>query len=366
MKKIAWITTGAFIDTDFYIIKNIKDYYKIDLYILKRTNEIIDFMSEINSFQSDNFRSEVIKLGKRYRDISNAISYIKVFKIIKNIGYDVVYSTLSNPPYFVPLLKMYLDSKQIILAIHNVHVPKGGTKYFFNKLYNQFSIKYFDNFQTFSRNQSALLKGIIPNKNINYAPFYLKDYGEIKNESEHKLITFLSFGNVRPYKRIDVLIEAAQRAYKLTNIHFKVIIAGDCSNWNEYKKLIRISELFDTRIGRVDADEIPRLFAESDYFVAPYQDIAQSGSIMVAVNYEKPIIASRLPAFEEVVTDGENGFLIEPANCDELTDVFINILNNHSNIFDELVENQIRNKIDNYSNGVITKKYLSFIDEIGV
>lgn len=365
MKKIVWITTGAFIDTDFYIIKNIRNHYRIDLYILKKSNEIIDFMSEIDSFQSDSFKCEVIKLGKRYRDITNVICYIKLFKTIKKNGYDVVYSTLSNPPYFIPLLKSHVDSKRVILAIHNVHVPKGATKYFFNKLYNLFSIKSFDNFQTFSINQSVLLKGIAPNKNVNYAPFYLKDYGRIKSKSDHSLITFLSFGNIRHYKRIDVLIVAAQRAYKLTNIKFRVIIAGECSDWNVYKKLIKISELFDTRIGRVDTEEIPRLFAESDYFVAPYQDIAQSGSVMVAVNYEKPVIASRLPAFAEVITDGKNGFLIDPASCEELTEVFTNILNNHSNIIDELVENQVRNKTENYSNDIITKKYLDFIDRIG-
>ena len=119
-----------------------------------------------------------------------------------------------------------------------------------------------------------------------YAPFLLKDYGKAKHERTDTRITFLGYGNIRRYKRLDVLIDATERAYAQVKIPFRVIIAGSSDNWSEYQKHIIHQELFDTRIGRIPNEDIPELFVETDYVVMPYESIAQSGAMMVAMNYE--------------------------------------------------------------------------------
>lgn len=170
-----------------------------------------------------------------------------------------------------------------------------------------------------------------PQKKCDYTPFVVMDYGKPKKDRNSKEITFLNFGIIRDYKRVDVLIDAAQSAFEKTKMHFKVIIAGSCNDWEKYSKKIKYPELFDLRIRRIEDDEVPDLFNESDYFVAPYQDIAQSGSAIVAINYNMPIIASKLPAFEEYIIDGETGYFIKPADKEELSSVICDVLNNHYN-----------------------------------
>ena len=122
--------------------------------------------------------------------------------------------------------------------------------------------------------------------------------------------------------------------------------------------------MFDLRIGRVENDDIPNLFGESHYFVTPYQDIAQSGSVIVAINYECPVIASNLEAFREYVTDGETGYLIKPADVEALTAVMIDILvSNNANY--KNMRNRIKKiKDTDFNSQAIIDKYIAFFDKL--
>ena len=187
------------------------------------------------------------------------------------------------------------------------------------------------------------------------------DYGEIdKSVKENKdVITFLNFGIIRDYKRIDVLINAAQRAYETTGKMFKVIIAGSCNDWEKYQNKIKYQELFELIIKRIDDNDVAKIFERSDYFVLPYQDIAQSGSAIIAINYDMPIIASKLPAFEEYIKDKKTGFLINPADVEDLTKTMIYILNNHFKIYNKLVNNVNEFKLNNLTDEKVAEKYIN-------
>lgn len=365
IKKIEWITFNAFLDTDLYIVKELVQYYRINWYIVKSGNESVDYLEEVSALRNiQNLNIEIIKCGSRLRKIECIKSYNQLLNRVKTNNPDIIYTTLAGAPYFIPMVITKLNLKKVILAIHNVHVPKGGTAALFFKIYNSLAIKYFKNFQTFSISQYNYLLGVTNRKNVFQATFIMKDYGNPTKHRTNNCVTFLNFGNIRPYKRLDVLILAAQSAYEKTNILFKVIIAGKCDIWEEYQKLIKYDFLFDVRIGRVKNSEVPNLFEDADYFVAPYQDIAQSGSATVAINYSKPVIASKLPAFEEYVIHGKTGYLIEPADQKSLQDIMEYILVNHEQIYPELVENVITCKNEVFSTNAIVNKYREALDGI--
>ena len=363
--RLAWITFNAFIDTDLYIVRELAGFYDIDWYILKSGNDKYEFVEEIKALKEiPSLKVNMLQCGKRLRSPSCIIFYKKMLDSILKSDPDIIYTSVAGAPYFIPILAKGKIKDRVILAIHNVHVPKGGSAYWFFKFYNSLAIRSFQYYQTFSEDQYQLLKSLIPTKKVFYAPFILKDYGTSKVVRTDKRITFLNFGNIRPYKRIDVLIEAVQRVYEKTNIAMRVILAGKCDDWENYEKLIRYPELFDLRIYRIDNDEIPDLFSEADYFVAPYQDIAQSGSSVVAVNYGIPLIASRLPAFEEYVEDGVTGRLIEPANVDSLEAVISDIVESSNSGYDEMVNHLIRKREELFSTESVVKRYREFIDGI--
>ena len=321
-----------------------------------------DLISDISKHQG--MQVEIVDVPNGIANIRQLHALWKLQKRLK--GFDCVYQP-SGFIFLFPIMVLMCRRKKWIVPIHNVNTPKGARLYYISKLYNELAINFFNNFVTFSKSQAHLLEEKKRGRaHVLQTSFMLKDYGLSTRQRTNQLITFMNFGNIIDYKRIDVLIKAAQQAFERSGVLFRVIIAGHCRNWNEkYQPLIRFPELFDLRISRVDDREIPNLFAESDYFVAPYQDIAQSGSTIVAVNYNTPIIASKIVAFEEIIQDGVNGFFITPASVDDLCDRIVFILNNHKVIHQNLREGQQRMKEKNFMDSVIVSQYVDFINEIG-
>lgn len=364
MKTISWVTPSYFLDTDLYVMRYLPKYFRIKWYLIKNDGQKFD-NEEIIEKISQHENIDIIRVnlvGKFY-----SLSYFRQLKELqKKIGQstDFVYQP-SGFIFTLPLIMWYGKKDKWIIPIHNVKTPKGARLYWLSKLYNDITISYFKHFATFSSSQYKLLNKV-KNGNCDILPasFMLKDYGAAANKRSNELITFMNFGNIIEYKRIDVLIEAAQQAYEHTHIKFRVLLAGACKKWNHYAALIRYPELFDLRIARVEDCEIPNIFEESDYFVAPYQDIAQSGSVVVAINYNKPIIASKIEAFEDFVEDGVDGFLIKPASIEDLRDKIIYIINNHYKIYTKLQQNQKKMVVEKFQDEVILKKYVDYLNSI--
>lgn len=364
-KQISWITFNAFIDTDLYIVKELAQFYKIDWYVIRSENDRFEYTNMIDEMNGqDDLSIHLCVCGRRLRKLECIFYYRKMLSSINNSNPDLIFSSLAGAPFFIPVLRILTNPNKTVMAIHNVHVPRGGSAYYFFKFYNKFTVDNYQHFITYSNSQYERLKEIAIQKDICYVPFILKDYGLPNNERKCNQITFLNFGNIRQYKRIDILIDAAQGAYEETNIPFKVIIAGKCDNWSIYQQIIKYDFLFDIRIGRVENDEVANLFNECDYFVAPYQDIAQSGSSVVAINYCKPIIASRLPAFEEYIDDKETGYLIRPANADDLKNVITNILISKNENYTHMVETLRERREKKFSTSVIVNRYREFFNNV--
>lgn len=362
MKKIAWITPSAYMDTDYYIVPLLCKYYHIDWFILYKDN--VPYDKELYNLNgTDNLAINLYEQASRQRSLKTALSDIKLFWHIKKKKYDIIYAGMFGFPFFHVLSALILNRNKVVIAAHNVNTPKGASNYWFAKAYASYVLSVFKNFQTFSESQRKLLLQMHPHKKVLMAPFLLKNYGNSTNKKS-EVITFLSFGNIRDYKRIDVLINAAQNAFDKTKILFKVIIAGKCDNWARYQAIIKYPQLFDLRIGRVENDDIPNLFGESHYFVTPYQDIAQSGSVIVAINYECPVIASNLEAFREYVTDGETGYLIKPADVEALTAVMVSILDTNNANYENMRNRIRRIKETDFNSQAIINKYITFFDKL--
>lgn len=361
-RRIVWVTPDYFIETDIYIIPELAKYYNV-IWIIEHSDEV-PFSSQL---QDINIRCD-LKLEYVRRPKAHPLSlqywkfYWQLISKIKSYNANIIYSAILGIPY-IPFCVLRIPKRKIVFAAHNVTTPKGVKHYTLTKLYMGLSWNWFKNFQNFSKSQYDLLRNQYHDKNNFYAPFVLKNYG-VPTNKENDIITFLSFGRIRGYKCIEVLIDAAQKVKQRCNIPFKVIIAGECDEWDKYQSLIMNPEIFDLRIKCVENEDIPNLFGESHYSVLPYQDIAQSGALFVCINYSKPPILSSLPAFTEYLTDGVDGLFIRPANVDDLTEKMLYVLKNHNDIYPKLVENLNKNKALNFDKDVIVQKYKNYFDSL--
>lgn len=360
-KKICWITSTWFLDVDIPIVPELKKIFDIDWIILTTPKRKADDCVYIE--KQGLFPYQVYSVGS-YLEIKTFFFHKKLIKNIASLNYDLYYFNISGLPSFFPLVKKYINKEKTLIATHNVTTPKGARLYYLEKLYMDFIIRNFNHFQVFSFNQKKVLLSKKKDANVFYAPLCLKDYGTFKSDKKGNVVTFLFFGIIVKYKRVDILLKATQSLVNDGFSNFKVKICGYCplKVWEqEYKPLILNKNIVETDIRHIPNDLVPEIFGSSHYFIMPYQDIAQSGAMTIAFNYNLPIIASRLDSFLQFIEDGKTGYFFDQGSADDLASKMKMVLLNHTQQYDKLRENEKVFVERNLSNQAIIKMYIEYL-----
>ena len=363
MKTITWITPTYFVDVDIQIVPELAKTFKISWII--SGNQRPTMLNQLIEHQPANLEIEFYNNKSKWYSPLSYFAYRHFFSYVKTKNTDIIYCDFAPQLFAFYAALKELSKHKTVFATHNVKTPKGARHEALARYYMMKLLKAFRNFHTFSRNQQEYLNSLVTGKNVLYAPLTLKDYGcKIEQKKELKQINFLSFGHIRQYKRIDLLILASQQLYEETKIHFKVTIAGNCPHWKRYQKLIKYQHLFDLKIGFIEDKNIPQIFAEANYLILPYQDLAQSGAITVAFNYNVPVIVSDIPQFKEFVTESENGFFFRSESVNSLKECMREALLMPKDTYQELLVSTREYVKNNYSLQAIADKYISYLNKL--
>lgn len=371
MKTISWITAYYFIDVDLSIIAKLKDDYKIYWQIVIGHNDRIDYKNYVQSLIPNcgaNLEIVYVYEKHRRRDPRTFFSDLRLVRRAKSHNPDFYYISGFMAPWGLPLFRRMLPVDKVVMACHNVSTPKGATRSSQADKNMRYVLQHFKNLQVFSKGQHAVLDSRCSGKNVLEAPLALKDYGQptiVNGAKDNSIIRFLNFGIIRDYKRVDLLIEAGCLLYERGYKNFRILIAGNCADWDaRYSSLIKYPEVFELDIRRIPNEEVANLFAISDYFVMPYQDIAQSGAITVAFQYNVPTIVSDIPQFKEFVEDGKTGLMFKSEDVKALADCMQYVLDNHTSLHPQLKENQAKFVRDELSLESIIAKYKAYFDKL--
>ncbi len=133
----------------------------------------------------------------------------------------------------------------------------------------------------------------------------------------------LFFGLLRPYKGVDVLLEA-----------FRSVEGAEL--WVVGRAMMPIEplqELASRAAGRVRLlprfitdPEIPALFRRADIVVLPYREIEQSGVLYTALAFGKPIVLSAVGGFTEVAERHGAAMLVPPGDQAALAEALSGLL----------------------------------------
>jgi glycosyltransferase involved in cell wall biosynthesis len=134
--------------------------------------------------------------------------------------------------------------------------------------------------------------------------------------------TVVLFGEIKPYKGLDVLIEAVAELPLAMRRQLRVVVAGR-PRMDVAPLAARIDELklggqFDLRLRRLTEEEMAALFAEADSFVFPYRQVDASGVYYLVKSLGKWLIASRVGVFAEELADQTQGTLVPAADVASL------------------------------------------------
>jgi glycosyltransferase involved in cell wall biosynthesis len=121
-------------------------------------------------------------------------------------------------------------------------------------------------------------------------------------------------GIIEPYKGLDFLLEAWSKI-DAPQLNAHLFLAGP----GESQLLRTIGEQV-SRLGLqksvhldfrfIPDEELATYYQASDVLAFPYREVTTSGSLMTAMAFQKAIVATNLPAFQEVLRDGESALFV--------------------------------------------------------
>jgi glycosyltransferase involved in cell wall biosynthesis len=136
------------------------------------------------------------------------------------------------------------------------------------------------------------------------------------------LYTFVLFGELKPYKGAEVMINALGSLPSLIRRQARVVIAGrprmDITPLLERIQELGLSSTVEVRAFRHSEQEMADLFAAADCFVMPYLQIDASGVYFLVKSLGKWLIASKVGIFAEDMREDTQGWLVPPGNEDAL------------------------------------------------
>lgn len=363
-KRICWITASCFLDVDIPIVPRLKKLFDIDWIIISSPRTLADDRRYLES-TSDCDYDIVSSESRWYGPDANKFCQ-DLFRTAALKNYDWYYLDYSSLMYGFQAAAKFLPVDKVTVAAHNVTTPNGARLFYLAKYNMAFVLRKFRNFQVFSLNQKKALEKRNPNADIFYCPLALKDYGKSQTAEKTRLKCFLFFGNILGYKRVDILLNAVNILAEKGVTDFKVKIAGYCQpkEWDKkYLPLINHTGIVETDIRRIPSDEVAGLFESCDYFVMPYQSIAQSGAMTVAMNYNLPVIASDLDTFHEFIEDNETGWFFNAGNTNDLAALMEKLINIPEKEYLRIKSNQSEFVRMNLSIDGIVNKYSNYFNK---
>ncbi len=145
----------------------------------------------------------------------------------------------------------------------------------------------------------------------------------------------LFFGYIRPYKGLDILIGAFGRILE-TQPDTTLLIVGECyEDKQKYDDLIGAEglagrTLFVSRY--VANEEVEPYFKAADVVCLPYNSASQSGIIMLAYGFLRPVVTTNVGGLPEFVRVGKTGEIVPPGDKARLADAVVKVLNEKNDV----------------------------------
>jgi glycosyltransferase involved in cell wall biosynthesis len=139
--------------------------------------------------------------------------------------------------------------------------------------------------------------------------------------------TILFFGRLAPYKGLDVLYRALPRvAASVTGL--RVVVAGKVvpGYTPPPPPSLPNGATVELKSDYISNADLAELFQHATAVVCPYTDATQSGVVLTAYGFGKPVVATEVGGLPEYVRNGTSGILVPSRDSDALARALVDVV----------------------------------------
>lgn len=169
----------------------------------------------------------------------------------------------------------------------------------------------------------------------------------------------LFFGRINPYKGADNLLEIVQLC---PGIKFDVVGRVDPQMQEVVNQLAKEKNV-SLNNDYVTDEEMKKAFINCDWVIVPYNSASQSGIIIDAYKYSRPVIAFNVGAISEQVDDGKSGWLVEAGNNIKFAEKLRIAMSLNLEEYDKMSQYAFRYGSEKYATNGAKKRFVELLEE---
>lgn len=280
---------------------------------------------------------------------------LKLMEALLNLAALSVRFLISPPDVihvqYLPMLKWRLPldfwflelcrkrGTKIVLTVHDLlpHDTADTYKHIFGKLYHSVDevICHSDHIKARLEEEFSVAAqriAVIPHGPFFYDLPARNDKAVLQNLGlDPNQLFVLWQGIIFPYKGVDLLLRAWQKL-EAANTAAALVVAGTGAPelLDQIQEQIRQLDLKRVilHFRFITSQELVALYRAAAIVVYPYRAITTSGALATGLALGKTIVASDLPVFREILTNGENALLVDPDDTEQLAGALIELVQN--------------------------------------
>ncbi len=197
-------------------------------------------------------------------------------------------------------------------------------------------------FAVHTQQDKANLERFLPNPDVtvHVHPIYDQFPAAKGTLPRRRHLELLFYGFVRPYKGLDLLIEAMG---KLKGEDIQLTVAGEFWEGEEETQLqvrrLGIDNQVELRPRYQTQQETAELFERADIVILPYRSATGTGVVPLAYHYNTPVIVTRVGGLPDVVEHGLTGWIVDPQDPTALAVLLRSISRETVNAMKPMIEN---------------------------
>jgi len=285
---------------------------------------------------------------------------IKFHKVLKNKNIDVIFSYLTSDNILAGVVGRLFTKAIVVGGIRNCQMDK--KRFWLNKLMHS----WFHNYTVFNNNSGYsdfLKKGYVKKKSLVISNCIEKIPEKDIARGENAFVYILSVARYIPQKDFPSAFRIMKQLNELGDFKIKYQVVGYGVLENYYRQIINEQDLSGIVELVIKPDNVDEYYANADIYLCTSLFEGTSNSILEALSFNLPIVATNVGDNAYVVDNEINGYVIELGDDLGIINA-LSVLIKDKRKRDEFGENSKKYLTNYLSKRQFEKKYLSFINDL--